>query len=174
MDLSVFFTELQNSWLGVWINTGGATYPTIEVFHVISLCLVFGTIFIVDLRLLGVASMSRPFTRVAHDLLRVTWLAFLIAAFTGSLLFVANAGTIWSNLAFQIKMVLLVLAAVNMAVFELITARTAGVWDLASPPPNAARVAGLLSICLWIGVIVCGRLIGFTTEVTEDPFAALL
>lgn len=174
MDLSVFFTELQNSWLGVWINTGGATYPTIEVFHVISLCLVFGTILIVDLRLIGVASMSRPFTRVAHDLLHLTWISFVVAVITGSLLFVANAGSIYSNLAFQIKMVLLVLAGLNMLVFELITARTAGAWDLASPPPNAARIAGLLSIALWIGVIISGRLIGFTIEVAEDPFAAML
>ena len=66
-------------------------------------------------------------------------------------------------------MVLLLLAGVNMFAFELVTARNSSVWDNAVPPISA-RLAGLLSIGLWMGVIVFGRLIGFTS-VADDPFA---
>jgi hypothetical protein len=173
MDLATFFNDLQNGPVGVWVNTAGPAYPIIETFHVIALSLVFGTILVVDLRLLGFASMSRPFTRVAHDLLRVTWAGFALAVVTGVLLFVPNAGSLYMNLPFQIKMILLLLAGFNMFVFELITARNVGTWDLTSPPPNSARIAGLLSITLWTAVLVCGRLIGFTAQVSEDPFAML-
>lgn len=173
MDLSIFFNDLQNSPIAQWVNTAGATYPIVEALHVIGLSLVFGTILIVDLRLLGLASMSRPFTRVAHDLLRITWAGFALAVVTGVLLFLPNAGSLYLNTPFQIKMVLLMVAGFNMFVFELITARNVGVWDLTSPPPNSARIAGLLSIGLWLSVIVLGRLIGFTAQVAEDPFATL-
>lgn len=173
MDLAIFFNDLQNSPVATFVNTAGATYPIVESLHVIALSLVFGTILIVDLRLLGFASMSRPFTRVAHDLLRVTWAGFALAVVTGVLLFLPNAGSLYLNTPFQIKMVLLLLAGFNMFVFELITARNVGTWDLTSPTPIAARVAGLLSIGLWTAVIVAGRLIGFTAQVAEDPFAML-
>jgi hypothetical protein len=56
----------------------------------------------------------------------------------------------------------MVLAGINMMVFELMTAKTAPSWDKGVPPPNAARVAGALSIVLWLAVIVFGRWIGFT------------
>jgi hypothetical protein len=173
MDLATFFHDLQNSPVAVWVNTAGATYPVIESLHVIALSLVFGTILIVDLRLLGFASMNRPFTRVAHDLLKATWAGFALAVVTGGLLFLPNAGSLYLNTPLQIKMVLLLLAGVNMFIFEVIIARNVGVWDVTSPPPNAARIAGLLSICLWVAVIVCGRLIGFMTSVSEDPFAMI-
>lgn len=170
MDFSSFFTDLQNSALAQWVNTAGPTYVIVESLHVIAVALVFGTILIVDLRLLGLASNSRPFTRVAHDLLRLTWGGFALAVITGILLFLPNAAGISINVNFQLKMILLVLAGINMFVFELVTARTVEQWDTALPPPTVARVAGLLSIGFWMSVIVFGRLIGFTV-IADDPFA---
>jgi hypothetical protein len=171
MDFSTFFDSVQNSGLAQWVNTAGPAYPIIESLHVIAIALVFGTILIVDMRLLGLASTNRPFTRVAHDLLRLTWGGFVLAVITGTLLFLPNASSISINVNFQIKMILLVLAGVNMFIFELVTARNVSVWDTVTPP-NAARLAGLLSIGLWMSVIVFGRLIGFTS-VADDPFAFL-
>lgn len=172
MDLTSFLDGLQNSGLAQWVNTSGATYPIIESLHVIAVALVFGTILVVDLRLLGVASGNRPFTRVAHDLLRFTWGGFVLAVATGSLLFLPNASSIAVNVNFQVKMILLLLAGLNMFIFEFVSARNVAVWDTTSPPPNSARIAGLLSIGLWASVIVFGRLIGFT-PVADDPFAML-
>lgn len=172
MDFATFLSDLESSGLAQWVNTNGATYPIVESFHVIAIALVFGTILIVDLRMLGLASTNRPFTRVAHDLLHLTWGGFVLAVITGILLFLPNASSIYINVNFQIKMVLLLLAGINMFVFELVTARNSSVWDTSVPPPNAVRIAGLLSVCLWLGVIVFGRLIGFTS-VADDPFAFL-
>lgn len=169
MDLATFFSDLQYSALGQWVNTAGPTYPIAESLHVIAIALVFGTILIVDLRLLGLASMSRPFTRVAHDLLKLTWFGFALAVCTGILLFLPNASNLYMNQQFQIKMVLLALAGINMLVFELVTVRDVAHWD-DRPPPNSARVAGVLSIGLWLSIIVFGRLIGFAS-VADDPFA---
>ncbi|MBJ6987839.1 MULTISPECIES: DUF6644 family protein [unclassified Devosia] len=173
MDITQFLYDLQNSGLANWVNTGGATYPVVESLHVLAVALVFGTILIVDVRLLGFASTNRPYTKVAHDLLHLTWVGFVVAVITGFLLFLPNATGIFANVNFQIKMLMIMLAGVNMFILELISARDVSVWDTNNPPPNKARIAGLLSLCFWTAVIVFGRLIGFTA-VVDDPFAALL
>lgn len=173
MDFTPLLESLQYSSLAEWVNTGGATYPIIESLHVIAIAMVFGTIMVVDLRLLGLASHNRPFTRVAKDLLHLTWIGFCVAVVTGILLFLPNATSIAINTSFQVKMVLLLLAGINMFVFEFVTARSVEAWDTTFPPPNAARVAGLFSLALWTGIIVFGRLIGFTPVAGADPFAVI-
>ncbi len=60
-------------------------FPLIEAAHVIAITLVFGTISIVDLRLLGVASGHRPYTKLSSELLKWTWIAFALAVITGGL-----------------------------------------------------------------------------------------
>jgi len=169
MDWHGFFQALQDSPLAHFINTAGATYPIVESLHVIAIALVFGSIFVVDLRLLGLASTVRPFTGVARDLLRCTWCGFALAVVTGVLLFLPNASNLYSNAPFLTKMALLGAAGLNMLVFELITVRRVSIWDSLHPPVEA-KLAGLLSILLWTGVIVAGRLIGFTS-VADDPFS---
>lgn len=173
MDFTALLESLQYSDLAQWVNTGGATYPIVESLHVLAVAMVFGTILIVDLRLLGVASTNRPFTRVAHDLLHLTWIGFALAVTSGVLLFLPNATSIAINVSFQVKMALLVLAGLNMFVFEFVTARDVKNWDTTEPPPNSARIAGLLSILLWAAIVVFGRMIGFTPAAGADPFAAL-
>lgn len=138
-------------------------FPVLEAIHVLAITLVFGVIAVVDLRLLGIASNNRRFTEVAADCLHWTWIAFALAVLTGLGMFSANASAYINNFYFQLKMVLLVFAGVNMLYFEIVTARTAGTWHIDTVGvPGAARVAGALSLCFWFAVVVCGRWIGFT------------
>lgn len=163
MDLSPLFLWLESLPFSQAIKFSAWLFPTIESLHVIGVALVFGVIAIVDLRLLGVASRSRRFTEVAHDCLHWTWAAFGLAVITGLLMFASNASTYGGNVLFWWKMGLLLLAGINMAVFETITARSVADWDEPRTRiPYAARAAGLLSICLWFAVIATGRWIGYT------------
>jgi hypothetical protein len=135
----------------------------IEAVHVIALSLVFGTITVVDLRLLGVASRRRPFERLSSELLKWTWGAFALSALTGAMMFTTNARVYADNTAFRIKLVLLVLAGLNMLAFHLTDGRTVAVWDRRPSAPPLGRIAAALSIILWIAIIAAGRVIGFTT-----------
>jgi hypothetical protein len=136
--------------------------PIIESIHVMAIVTVFGTILLIDLRLLGLYDTNRPFTRVFGDVLHWTWIAFAVAVVTGVLLFIPNAPRYVVNTAFGLKMALLVCAGLNMAVFEFTTLKKVAIWDSQIPVPTAARVAGILSLVLWTSVLVCGRVIGFT------------
>ncbi len=137
-------------------------FPTIESVHVLALVLVVGSIMVVDLRLLNLASRKRSVKELTDDVLPWTWSAFVLAAITGTLLFSSSAMRYSGIWQFEAKMCMLVLAAVNMAVFHLGSFRSVAQW--AQPlvrPPMAARLAGGISLCIWVVIVGLGRWIGF-------------
>jgi uncharacterized membrane protein len=153
---------LQASSLAVFIHKTAWAFTTVEVVHVVAISLVIGTIAIVDLRLLGLASTKRPFTELSRQVLPITWVAFVVAVMAGSLLFISRATEYFVNPVFWIKMALIVLAGINMMIFEFITVRGVQQWNLDPTPPPPARLAGGISIACWVLVVVFGRWIAFT------------
>lgn len=162
MDLSALFEAMQNSSLSEFLRTSLKAMPIVEAIHVMAIATVFGTIVLVDLRLLGWPNVQRSFSKLHHELLRWTWIAFGVAVITGVLLLIVNAVTYYRNTALWLKMLAILLAGINMLVFEGVTAKSVASWDKGVTPPTAARLAGALSIILWVAVIFFGRWIGFT------------
>jgi hypothetical protein len=154
---------LQHTSLAIQIRDSLFVFPLLEASHVIGLSLVFGTIAIVDLRLLGVASTHRSFSRLSADVMKWTWVAFLLTFATGALMFITNATVYFHNTYFRAKMLLLVLAAINVLVFELTARKTLARWDQAPSSPPLGRAVATISLVIWVAVIVAGRMIGFTT-----------
>lgn len=163
---------LHGTSVAVSIRDGLYLFPVLESIHVVGLALVFGTIAILDLRLLGKASVERPVSRLMSDLLKWTWAAFAVTAVTGGLMFSTNAIVYFHNTYFRIKMALLVLAAVNMLVFELTARKTLAEWDRAATTPRVAKIVATVSLIIWVGVIAAGRVIGFTATRTSVPTEA--
>jgi hypothetical protein len=162
MTLVSIVQSIQDSGIAEWMRTSVKAMPIVESIHVLAAATVFGTIFIVDLRLLGLPNARRPFTRISDEMLRLTWAAFFVALVTGGLMFAANANTYFENTAFRFKMLALLCAGLNMVIFQLVTFRTVGAWDAGARAPFAGRVAGVLSILVWVSVIFFARWIGFT------------
>ena len=141
-------------------------FPTIETIHVIAIVTVIGAIAIMDTRLLGLTSVNRTVRAIAHDTLPVTWVAFALAVVTGLLLFVSKATSYMVNPYFLWKFAFMIAAGINMAVFHRYLSK--GMDDWGAPahaiPPNV-KLAGALSLALWIAIPFCGRVIGFTLGV---------
>jgi hypothetical protein len=157
-----FIQQIEGSAIGEWLRSSVLAMPWVNAIHVLCVTLVFGSILVVDLRLLGVLDRGRAVSRISDEMLRITWAAFIGAVITGVLYFAANATTYWFNMAFRFKMLAILLAGVNMAIFQFGTYRGVAAWDRDAPTPRAARIAGALSILLWLTVLVLGRVIGFT------------
>ena len=137
-------------------------FPFLESIHVLTIALVVDSILMVDLRLLGVAALGYAASRVTRELIPWTWGALSVAVVTGAGMFMTRAATYIEHPPFQIKMVLLLLAGVNMTLFQLRTFRNIEDWDTAAVTPVAARIAGATSLLLWAGVVLAGRWIGHT------------
>lgn len=152
---------LQNQPFAQAIAQGTWEFPWLETLHVLAISLVVGSVAIMDLRLLGVGQ-QRPVSQVLSASLPWTWCAFAVGVTAGSLLFCSKAVTYYGDLPFRIKMVCLGIAGLNMLVFHAVTARGMEAWDR-GPPPLAARLAGGISLTLWVVIVASGRWIGFTT-----------
>jgi hypothetical protein len=141
MSLNDVLTTLQGLPLSTAIAESDWLFPTIESLHVIAITLVVGSIIVVDLRLIGVAAT-----------------AFILAALTGSLMFLAKPVSYVGNVFFLSKLALLLAAGLNMGAFHLFVERRAHQGQALS----ATRAFGLASLTIWIGVVALGRWIGFT------------
>ena len=160
-----FISYFEDSALADNIRENDWLFPLIESVHVVSICLVVGSILVIDLRLLGLASLNRPVGGITKAILPLTWSAFAVAAVSGLLLFVSNATKYLDNGYFVAKVLLICAAGLNMVVFHGISAKDLPRWENEAALPLPARLAGGLSILLWVAVVTCGRWIGFTMQV---------
>lgn len=163
-ELNALFQLLNDSSLGVTIRENDYLFPSIESLHVLADAVVFGSIAMVDLHLLGVTFRRSEFNKVSSELLPFTWTAFVLALVSGLLLFISNAVNYAANPYFQFKIAMLVLAGVNMLVFQHLISQDQHRWAQPSQIPSSAKMAGLISLSLWLGIVFCGRWIGFTIE----------
>ncbi len=122
-SITAFLETLQAWQWAVFIHKTAWAFTTVEVVHVFAVSLVLGTIAIVDLRLLGFASTKRPFAELSRQVLPFTWAAFVLAVVAGLLLFTSRATEYFVNPVFWIKMALIVVAGINMMIFEFNTVR---------------------------------------------------
>jgi len=164
MELDHALAWLQSTALAKTISEDEILFPWIESVHVLAIVLVVGTIAIVDLRLIGVASLDRAAGRLMREILPLTWGAFVVAAITGSLMFSSNAKTYAHNFFFQGKLVLLALAGLNMAFFHFVGATGIERWGTTRQTPPAVKAASALSLVIWAAVVAFGRWIGFTVH----------
>jgi hypothetical protein len=160
--LDQIFQAIHDSAIGTLVRENGIIFPWLEVVHVMAITTVFGTIALIDLRLLGLASNSYPISRLTRAVLPLTWIAFAFAFVSGALLFSSQPATYFGNFAFRMKMLMMLAAGLNMAVFHLLTMRGISRWDRNARVPTAAKVAGLTSMVIWIAIVALGRWIGFT------------
>lgn len=153
---------LENSSVGTAIRQSTWLFPTIETIHVLATVMVVGSVTMLDLRLLNLASRDRSVTELHREILPWTWASFFVAVTAGFFLFTSSATKYYHNGPFRTKMVLLVLVGINAAFFEFRTFRGVASWDQGARIPRAAKIAGGVGILLWIFVVACGRWIGFT------------
>jgi hypothetical protein len=134
-------------------------WPTVESIHFIGLTLLFGTIAVWDLRLLGL--LKRVSIAELHRLVPFAVLGFAINASSGSMFLMTEPNQYVYNPAFQFKMLLVALAGLNVIVFYATVFRRLRGLAPGADAPRIVKLFGAASLICWIGVIICGRLITF-------------
>jgi hypothetical protein len=161
MSLLGFCEWLANTRGSIALHESLYMYPLLESAHVLTLCVFVGSAVMLDLRLLGFTLRRVPVSEVFGRLLPWTTAGFVVMLVTGALLFYAIPVRTYQSIFFRIKVVMLLLAALNVWVFHRKTERSMSEWDLAPLTPRGARVAATLSLVLWAGIIVAGRMIAY-------------
>jgi hypothetical protein len=146
------FGQAMRQWL--WL------YPAVETAHIAGIGLLFGSIAVLDLRLIGV-SRTLSVRRLAAHVLPWTAASFALIVPSGLAMFAAHATEFISSPVFALKMSLILAAGVNAGVFHTGIFRSAASWDSGAASPAAARAAGSISLLIWLSVIACGRLLAY-------------
>lgn len=133
----------------------------LEGTHVLTLMLFAGTIFMVDLRLLGLAFKKTPVSTLSDKVLPLTVFGFAVMVLTGTALFFAKPLLYYHNLWFRLKMVFLAVAAINILIFHFRVQRDRAAWDRSEKPPAKARISAAISLASWLLVIMFGRFIAY-------------
>lgn len=152
-EMDISWSDALASSLNFW--------SLLEGTHVMTLILFAGTIFVVDLRLLGVIFKKTPVSVISERILPLTIFGIVMMLATGTALFFAKPLLYYHNLWFRLKLVFLALAFINIIVFHYRVQRDIAAWDTLAKPPAKARVSAFLSIASWILVICFGRYIAY-------------
>lgn len=152
---------IEASGLGQAMRQSLWLYPIVEIVHILGLALLFGSIVVLDLRLLGL-SRGISVRKLATHVLPWTAASFALIVPSGLAMFVAHASDFIGNPVFLLKMGLIFAAGINAAVLHAGPLRSAAGWDVDADPPAVARLAGGISLLLWAAVIACGRLLAYT------------
>jgi len=167
MSLLQIAQATEASQLGTALRESLWGFPALNLVHLIGLAIAGGTIVFWDLRLLGVGLRRAPVSKVGASLLPWTWAGFAIMFVSGSMLVTIEAGRLYSNIFFRMKILFLILAGLNVLVFHRTVYRGVSVWDQARVAPVRARMAGGLSLLLWFSILACGRAIGYSIDYGE-------
>ena len=149
--------SVEASGLGGFMREALYAYPVAETVHIVGIALLFGSIAVVDLRLLG---LGRAIPLRALVAFATPWslVGFLIAACAGLLMFTAHATEFLTQPLFMLKMGLIAAGGINAAILHTGPLRAL---DTDPTPPLRIRAAAALSLVLWIAVIVCGRFLAY-------------
>lgn len=160
--MDTFLAWLQMSWLAQLSLNYPWFFPTMEILHFLGLCLLIGSLGLIDLRLLGFAKrLSIP---ALHDLLPWSFVGFGINLASGTCMFAANVDMYYPNIVFRVKMLLIILAGLNALLFKLTVAPK---YAVLGPDANASLLAkgiAASSLFLWVSVILAGRLLPYFGE----------
>jgi hypothetical protein len=145
-----------------FVATQDWVWPVCEILHFFGMALLIGSVGLVDLRMLGIAK-GVPI-KALERFIPLGVIGFLVNATTGFIFVAGNPvggpQEYLTNLAFQIKMVLILIAGLNLLAFYVTgIARQADAVTPEGIAPTSAKVVAALSLLLWFGVIFFGRFI---------------
>ncbi len=161
MVLSDLFAWLEDTSLAAFIRQSMWLYPILEIIHIIGITVLVGAALMFDLSLLGSAKQLR-LSGLAQHLLPWSQRGLVLILPSGILLFITNSKTLGVDPTFWLKMILLLIAAINVLVFHRLIFRKGNFSNPdIDPVPVSAKISAVISIAVWLGIIACGRLLAY-------------
>ena len=134
--------------------------PVVQTVHILCIAIVLSSVAILDFRLMGLSGRRVTITGMFAHFTPWIWSALVVLLISGIILIVGEPRRSLLNDEFQLKMLLLLAAIAVTIGFQRSVRRNAQFWD-SSEHGGGAKLTALVSLALWIGIAVCGRLIAY-------------
>ena len=158
MHFVEFVQWLNDRQFSVALRGDDWPFPIIETVHILGLGVSVGLVIWIDLRLLGVTMLRRErVTEIVSQIEPWAMWGFIVMFISGFLLLLAEPMKCYTALSFRLKVIMLILAGLNVWYFHAKVYPTVAEWDEAPAVPWRARMVGILSLTLWFGIIIAGR-----------------
>jgi hypothetical protein len=165
MDIPAFAQWMGESWLGHTARDVFWLFPAAEILHFFGLCLLFGAMLLIDLRLLGFArSVS-----IKHVLkfIPIATVGLAINVLSGIVFLCAYPENYWPSTAFRLKLLAIVLGGANALWFKWAEAPHIDVLADDADASRRTKLVAVLSLAIWIVVIVLGRFLPYVSKTTS-------
>jgi hypothetical protein len=157
MSYGDFVKAVGQFWPGTFANADSWVFGTFQTFHFMGLCLLFGTMAVVDLRLLGL--FKRLSVKSVLAFLPLAIVGFIIMASSGYAMVTTNPGLYLYNPAFRMKMYMVALAGINALVFTVLEHRQAVLVGVGQDTSAFTKVTAGASLIGWTAIMIFGRLL---------------
>jgi len=154
-----FFARIEQSGLAQWVSTSIEGYPMMITLHSVGLAVVVGLAVAIDLRLLG-RFRTIPFSSL-RTFFTIAWLGFLVNFLSGAALFTSQATTYVTDGTFLLKMAFVLAGAATVGYLQPAIARLGDSHGADSVVPRGVKIAAVISLAVWAGAIITGRLIAY-------------
>jgi hypothetical protein len=161
MFLANFLQWLHDTQFSITMRESLWAEPIVETIHVLTLTLFLGFAVLLDLRLLGLVMRRRKVSEVLRQLNPWIIAGFVVMIVSGVLLFTGDPISFYTTIFFKVKMIMLVFAGLNVMIFNATIGRKTSEWDLDTNTPRGAKIAGIVSIVLWVAIVAAGRAIAY-------------
>jgi hypothetical protein len=156
---NAMFEWLEGTAVAIWVGESLWGYPIMLGCHVVGLAIVVGTFVMRDLRLIGL------FSGISYESLaslrNLGWGGFVVNAISGCFLFSSQASHFATNTPFLLKISMIFLAAICAGIIQNRMRDEAVTWDSSGAVVGSVRVIAMVSIALWMGAIIAGRLTAY-------------
>ena len=153
-----FIAWLASSGFADFMRTWRWAWPLSEIFHFVGMSVLFGSVLVMDMRLLGFFRRQISLQAV-HSLTPWAILGFTLNLLSGCAFLIRDAANYVDNAAFQFKMACVLLAGINLLIFWVFIRKPIERMPADADVGAGTKLVGIVSLCAWIGVIWGGRLI---------------
>jgi len=136
------------------LNNNEWSFPLLEIIHIVGFAIAMSTIFMVDLRLIGIGMRRRLASQLSKDLAPWTLGGLAAVLMSGPFIFSSDPNMYMNNSSFQFKMGALLLALV----YQYTVHRKVAASD---PSVAVGALTGIVSVALWVSVVAGGLFIAF-------------
>ena len=150
---------IEGGAINSWVLSTYWLWPLLEIIHFVGLSLLLGAMLIVDLRLAGY--LRQVDLMSTHRLLPWATLGFVMNLVSGTLFFFGDPGRYSINIGFQIKMVLVLIAGLNVLLYLWKIKPVVANWEAHGDTPMLAKSVAWVSLATWAAVLLLGRLIPY-------------